>query len=261
MFAVFINKKKDRTIWLSTMRKFPWSGTCVILAGSPVPPPQVVQSGFQYTVPIIRAPKPKHARSNPNRREPIFSWRSGLSDEYQIEHFRPTNVECGPSPIANLPPAATAPIVRASVLPALGTDVPDNFASSLYPTYLRRTVLNPSSEPTHPQPVLNQPPMRAVSGTLQNLPQANPPLFPSPLGDWPRRDVISRSVTKGKRKQVSVPHDVSSIVASPSGSRVRQERPDPGERQHISSPSFPPTKPMGPRRRSGSSDMTNKVPM
>jgi hypothetical protein len=262
MFAVLINKKKDPTIWLSVMRKFPWSGTCVILANSPSPSPKVVEAGIQNTVPIIRAPKPKHARPNPNHRDRIFSWRSGLSDEYQIEHFRPTTTESVLSPITNLPLAATAPIVRASVLPALGADVPDKLASSLYPTYLQQTVLSPSPGSAQSRSVLNQSPMRVVPGTSLSLPQAGLPSSPSPLGDWPKPDIISRSVDKGKGKQASVPNNVAfAVPPSPSEARVRQDRPVSGQRYHTSPPSLLPTKPMGPRRRSESFDMTNKAPV
>ncbi|XP_006458213.1 hypothetical protein AGABI2DRAFT_115224 [Agaricus bisporus var. bisporus H97] len=250
MFAVCINKKRDATIWVSTMRKFPWSGTCVILAGSPItpspPPLPVFQSGYQNAVPIIRAPKPKRALSHPNRREPIFSWRSGLSDEYQIEHFSPVNVEFGHSHIPNLPPAATAPIVRTSILPALGASAEDNFASSLYPSFLQPSIPIPSSEPARLRPVSNQPSMRAIPRSLPSLPQSNLPLSPPPLGDWPRPDIISRSTTKGKRKQAPVFQDDSSFVAAPSESRVRQERPGPGEGQPISHSSFAPVRPMSP---------------
>lgn len=242
------------------MRKFPWDGTCAILASSP-PTPTLPR--FQNTVPIIHAPKPKRAHPNPTKRSSIFSWRSGLSHEYQIEHYRPTTVQVGTSQAASPPRAAAPPVVRAPALPPIEADMPEsNFASSLYPMYMQQTAINANSEPALPELALNSVSMSATVQVPRAPTRAALPPSPPPLGNWPRADIISRTPSKGKRRTPPIPRGdfsgVSEVLPSPSGSRTRPERADMSDGQSTAPSSFTLMRPIGPRRRSGSSDMTTR---
>ncbi|KXN85477.1 hypothetical protein AN958_11281 [Leucoagaricus sp. SymC.cos] len=277
LFAIFINKGNDTTIWHSPMRKFPWAGTCTILASAP-PTPKFAQ--FQSnTVPIIHAPKPKHARPNGGtKRPPVFSWRSGLSHEYHIEHYHPptttTQQHGGPSTSRSveLPPAAAPPMIPAApvLLPAEDTVTSDNyFASSLYPMHMQQAIFNANSElPSRPEQALTHASAGAAIQVARIPLHAALPPSPPPLGSWPRPDIISKPVTKGKRKlppsasprgDFSGDIEVQGIPGSPSEPSKRREHQTPT--QHFTAPSsFAPLRPAGPRRRSGSTDLTNRPP-
>lgn len=268
MFAVAINKKKDATIWHSIMRRFPWAGTCTILASAP--PTPTLPRFTQDAVPIIHAPKPKHARMTTAKRPPVFSWRSGLSHEYHIEHYRPqTNGGAAPSHSVQhassrsveLPQAAAPPVISAPVLPPI-TDAEtsdNNFASLLYPMYMQQAVYNVNT-PARPEPALVST-NGASQATRAPLPVALPP-SPPPLGNWPRPDILSRPAVKRKRKLPPIaPRGDSEFRNSGVGGSqallgpVQRER---EARQSTAPSSFQPMRPVGPRRRSGSSDLSNK---
>ncbi|KAF9453235.1 hypothetical protein P691DRAFT_720042 [Macrolepiota fuliginosa MF-IS2] len=260
MFAVFINKKKDPTIWHSIMRKFPWSGTCAILASAP-PTPTLPR--FQNTVPIIKAPKPKHARPGNTGRAPIFSWRSGLSHEYHIEHYRPpTVVQPVATRAADRPRAAALPALPTPALPSIEMETPENnFASSLYPFYMQRAIIIANSEPAHPEPASTHVPAGVTTRVARPPAHTSLPASPPPLGNWPRSDIIAQppmsKKSKGKRKAppVEVSGDLGAST-SPSGSRPRERGVNPGGTGQSTAPSsFPPARPVGPRRKSGSSEM------
>lgn len=256
MFAVFINKKKDPTIWHSIMRKFPWSGTCTILASAP-PTPTLPR--FQNTVPIIKAPKPKHARPGGTGRAPIFSWRSGLSHEYHIEHYQPpTTVQPVATRAVDRPRAAALP---APALPSIEMETPENnFASSLYPAYMQRAIVIANSEPARPEPASAYASASATTRVARAPAQAPPPASPPPLGNWPRPDIIAQPVSKGKRKAPPVEFSGDLGAPAPSGSRPRERDVNPsGAGQSTAPSSFPPARPVGPRRRSGSSEMARPV--
>lgn len=221
MFALFVNKRKHSTIWHSMMRRFPWAETCAILAGPRATRTPSVTPAFpafvrKSSVPIIHAPKPKYARPNVSKRPSI----PGLSSEYQIEHYRPpptrlqtlAHDSSRPAALrtAELPPGAVPPMIS----PALSTMeeaeimASNNFASLLYPMHVQQTILRTNtSEPRRPEPALSQ----ASSNVVRAYANATFPPSPSPLGNWPRADILSQPVTKKKRKAPPpiTPHDDS----------------------------------------------------
>ncbi|KAJ3560106.1 hypothetical protein NP233_g11050 [Leucocoprinus birnbaumii] len=232
--------------------------------------PRFVQN---TSVPIIHAPKPKHARPDAAKRPPVFSWRSGLSHEYHIEHYQPPTSPQGrtsnssrhaPSRSVELPRAAAPPVISAPVLPPIAEpETSENqFASSLYPMYMQQAVYNantPETSTTRPEPALTRPSVGASNHAARH--PALPP-SPPPLGNWPRRDIISQPTTKGKRKPPPLvargDFDSDSEAGSsrvPVGARHRH-----GERESAVPSSFQSMRPAGPRRRSESSDMTSRHP-
>jgi len=268
IFAVVLNKKKDSTIWHSTMRKFPWAGTCAILVSAP---PSPTQPRFQNTVPIIHAPRPKHARPNDNQRSRIFSWRSGLSQEYQIEHYQPPSAMHVPSQSIEPPPAAALPAVRASGLPPTEAEpAGSNFASSLYPLYMQHTIFDTASdlnihpEHTRPEAALTSTSTSSVAEVVQAPPQAVFPPSPPPLGNWPRPDILSQPVSRVKRKPVPISQgglagDAGASQRSSSG-RWEDDIATGGRHQSTAPSSYAPMRPVGPRKKSGSYDMTTRPP-
>jgi len=212
MFALFVNKRKHSMIWHSMMRRFPWAETCAILAGPRATHTLSVTPAFpafvqKSSVPIIHAPKPKYARPNVSKRPPV----SGLGSEYQIEHYRPPptrlqTISHGSSRAAalrtaDLPPGAVPPVIS----PALSTiEEPEimesnNFASLLYPMHVQQTILHTNTSGLRrPDPALS----RASSDVVRVYANANATFPPSssPLGDWPRADILSQPVTRKKRK-------------------------------------------------------------
>ena len=194
-------------IWYSMMRRFPWAETCAILAGPRATRTLSVTPAFvqKSSVPIIHAPKPKYARPNVSKRPSP----SGLSSEYQIEHYRPpptrlqtlSHGSSRPAALrtADLPPGAVPPVIS----PALSTiEEPEimesnNFASLLYPMHVQQTILHTdTSGLRRPDPALSQ----ASSDVVRAYANATFPPSSSPLGDWPRADILSQPVTRKKRK-------------------------------------------------------------
>lgn len=268
IFAVVINKKKDSTIWHSTMRKFPWAGTCDILASAP---PTPTLSKFQNNVPIIHAPRPKHARLNDNQRSRIFSWRSGLSQEYQIEHYQPSAAARGPSQSVELPRAAAPPLVRAPALPPIEAEpAGNNFVSSLYPLYMQQAIIDSNPEldaqpdRSLPEAALTSTSASPAGRVVRSTPaQAILPPSPPPLGKWPRSDILSQPVSKVKRKPIpaSYPGPGAVDTSQPSSSNRRESDVNLGGGGQLTGPSsFAPTRPIGPRKQSGSYDVTIRPP-
>jgi len=141
--------------------------------------------------PSIVAPKPRRVIPPP----------AALYAEYQIEHYNPPgNANYRPVPPV---PAAAPPHHVMQTTRQASSNMP---VSSFYPQYMQ-TIL--------PQPA-------------QTLPQQPRPPSPSPLGDWPRADVMSQPRYKRRQPRLSI--DTSGNMISPSRSR-----------------------PSGPRRRSVSS--------
>lgn len=248
------------------MRKFPWAGTCAILASAP-PSPTIAR--FQNTVPIIHAPRPKHARPDGNQRSRIFSWRSGLSHEYQIEHYQPSGTTHVPSRSVELPPAAALPVIRAPGLPPIEAEpVGNNFASSLYPLYMQQAIVDTNSDlnvhPGHTSPgaALMSTSTTSVAEVVQAPPQAILPPSPPPLGNWPRPDILSQPVLKVKRKPIPISQrgQIGDVGDSPPSSSSRWEGDTSTGSRNQSPSSYAPMRPVGPRKRSGSYDVTTRPP-
>jgi len=193
-------------IWHSMMHRFPWAETCVILAGPRATRTLSVTPAFpafvrNSSVPVIHAPKPKYRSKRPSV--------IGLSSGYQIEHYKPPptrlqTVSHGSSSrpatlrTAELPPGAVSPVIS----PALSTiEEPEimesNNFSLLYPMHMQQAILRTNAYGLRRlEPALSQ----ASSDVVRAYANATFPPSPSPLGDWPRADILSQPVTKKKRK-------------------------------------------------------------
>lgn len=213
--SAIMKYKDDATIWRSSVRKFFWQQTRQN-ATAPLP-------SFRTQVPVIAAPRPR--RIIP---EAMLSYRSGLSLDYEIEHYQPPALEAtdpGPStagaPLSPLPLLFQPPSKPVSSVLAPPSRVrqppqkamPAAFAP-FYPSYIQTAGLPPQ---------------------VQRLSQGRSP-SPPPLGDWPRRDAILLPA-RGKRKQ-NAPTPYSFTM--------------PTAQQHHDQPTRP--RPSGPRRRSNSGD-------
>jgi hypothetical protein len=143
----------------------------------------------------IYTPYPR--RSSPVQPFP-FPYRTGLSDDYEIEPFRPVFVATEQMDIPHssdlpeatpLPPPAAAPIMPSfsKPMPALPRDA-ENVRSRSLIQVDRPQGLVSSIEYTR-----SGRPAGPVSGQSRSLPS------PSPLGNWPRQDVMQLPA-KPKRK-------------------------------------------------------------
>ncbi|KAF8902037.1 hypothetical protein CPB84DRAFT_1846457 [Gymnopilus junonius] len=180
-----VKRKEDPTIWHASVRRFPLASTQSLKSAPTSPLPR-----FRSKTPVIVAPTPRRAVAN---REPILSYRSGLSLEYEIEHYQapttaflppvsqqePSNIPNAtvttPLPITPLSPQAER-VQQPSQLPS---------ASPLYHSAVRSALEDRPGQPKAPPP--------AHVGPIRRLPPS-----PPPLGDWPRLDATSRPRTKRK---------------------------------------------------------------
>jgi len=239
--AAMVKFKQDPTIWHCSARKFQWLHGRRALSSAPASP---TLPRFQRTAPVIIAPKP---RRPPTGGEPpaVFSYRSGLGLEYEIEHYKP-------------PPSTSAhvdkpmPPIPSAVVPGRATEATarDMISNLFYPDYMQ-SALQPSP-PQHAQPF-------GASG-IRPLP-ASPP----PLGDWPRLDATSRpSKSKQRPPRAERPlqqhrpteprHSPPRAERPPQQQRPTQQGRPPQQSRPPASNSLPRTRPTGPRRRSSSPD-------
>ena len=138
----------------------------------------------------------------PPRSSPVqtfhFPRRTGLSDEYEIEPFRPVLVAPQQMDIPHssnlpeaipLPPPAAPPIIPsfAKPIPALPRDTGNERSLSLGQVDRPRELVSSIEYKSSGRPSV------PVSSQSRSLPS------PSPLGDWPRRDVMQLPA-KPKRK-------------------------------------------------------------
>lgn len=211
------HRKKDPQIWHCSVRNFPWSDMRQCLASAPTTP---TLPRFHKNAPPIVAPKPRRPPVNPA----MYSYRSGLGSEYQIEHFKP------PSPDASRPvppiPAAAPPLQRTR-------DTTTSFVvPSLYPQHMQSAISLQHASPSHTPPP-PQPPTQT-----HQLPPS-----PPPLGDWPRRDAVAQPLRiKRKSTRSTAASDFPPVGTPPPNS-------------------FPPrTRPTGPRTRSSSNGESSRPP-
>ncbi|KAF9227538.1 hypothetical protein BS17DRAFT_773924 [Gyrodon lividus] len=159
---------------------------------------------------------------------PAYFYRAGLGSEYEIEHFRPAFTATEQMDVEsslNAHEAVPLPIMVAPVIPA--------------PTRPALAMPHPKPSPS-PYPILGQ------RGIAQQLPssivyvsQVQPPAStqstslpsPSPLGDWPRRDIMEQPVKSKPRlppssfefpKRNTIPSTEPSSVSSPDQPRTRR---------------------------------------
>jgi hypothetical protein len=220
--ATIVKYRDDHTIWHCTVRDFPWVNSYhhAHHARRSIPASSASLPRFRTEVPILAAPRPRRIIAIP---ETILSYRSGLSLDYEIEHYQP--------------PAQTATDLGLSI---------SSVAATLSPT---RIPLQPQQTPQKPGPAVSTPfyPSHvqiAINSDLQqpssaHLNQARRPSplpSPPPLGDWPRRDAVSQPL-RAKRKPVTpIPYTFTMPAA------VQQ-------RQPLATPTTR-SRPSGPRRRS-----------
>jgi len=211
----------DTTIWSWSLRKLIWQHTHKTVV-PPLPPLPSFRTD-RTQVPVIAAPRPRRIITMP---EAGLSYRSGLSLDYQIEHFQPPApgaTDLGPStdrplsPLLLSLPTSPTPYSRTPILPQ--KPVPAAFAP-FYPSYVQAAI-NPGISRTS----------TGHSSQVRNISHS-----PLPLGDWPRRDATSLPA-RGKRKQ-NPPAPYSFTM--PTAAQQRRDQPR--------------SRPSGPRRRSNSGD-------
>lgn len=213
LLAIFslLKNKEDGTIWSCYTRRFPWNFSQTQLPNSPLSP---TRPGHQRQTskisikslrrmisrssraPTIAAPKPRHAVNTQAIQDGILSYRSGLSLEYEIEHFQPgTRPIVRPEPVFAIEEKHQRPTV---VSPHVASPIPAEH--SLYPEHMRAALgsmgvreppnaLGPSAQVPSPAgnwPLLN-PPARHLGNRRKGSgdPSASHPLMPPTLRSRP----------------------------------------------------------------------------
>ncbi|KAF9456526.1 hypothetical protein BDZ94DRAFT_1177577 [Collybia nuda] len=214
VIASLVHLKHDSRIWHRYVYKFPWSDFRRSISSAPVVPVPASPSLPQFLkkMPSIVAPKPRQAAP-----KALYNYRSGLSLEYEIEHYRPPSHH-SPKPSINFPvlpvPSAAHPFDPARMT-RQPTDIP---SSSFYPQYMQSALVpapqqRDSCAPQHP---------------------VRPP-SPLPLGDWPRPNAAMQPL-RSKRDKLPL----SSNSPSPTSEEKRPKttlRPRPsGPRRKIGVP-------------------------
>ncbi|KAG7092357.1 hypothetical protein E1B28_008717 [Marasmius oreades] len=154
----------------------------------------------------VLAPRPVHAAPPIS----MYSYRSGLGPEYRIEHFQPPQDEPG----------------RRSPRPVIASQTSDcnypPFRNALYPQYLQSTLA--SNQPS--ASIATPTPRQQISPTFIS-PSASDNTRRSPLGDWPRADIIKHPSERKKQPHESkMPMmDQKRTSASSSPSRIRPSGP------------------------------------
>ncbi|TFK29839.1 hypothetical protein FA15DRAFT_663119 [Coprinopsis marcescibilis] len=174
--STLLKYRNDSTIWHCHVRQFPWLSCRFRLGSAPSSPAEVLERKSSKMSlprfrrhskpPIIAAPRPRHAGNQAAIREAILSYRSGLSMEYEVEHYRPE--------IRPIPRPELAVLAEDGGRPAMRTQDPGfvTFATSMYPEHMRRALAS------------MQPPI-SDSQTEDQRPSGSPP-SPSPIGNWPQ---------------------------------------------------------------------------
>lgn len=192
-----IQQKDHKPIWQCEVHHFPWADTHRILSSAPSTP---IRGGFgtqpSPLQPVIAAPKPR--RVPPPE---LYAYRSGLPEEYKIEHYQPSATYVQPT----LPePAAITSRRQFS-----------QQQNSFYPQYMRAYTASQSSHQQHPLP----------TSELPNRISTSPP---PPLGNWPRADIMSQPVQprSSKTKQPRpLPNPQSAGVVQSSNTRDNRRPP------------------------------------
>lgn len=199
VIASSIQYKRNARIWQCEVHNFPWSDTRCILSSVP-PSPSLPR--FEKSTPSIVAPRPRRAAP-----AALYSYRSGLSPDYEIEHYRPPSTFAQPAP----PEPAAFPRHR---------QAQERPAPSFYPQYMQASLAPP----------------QVVSASRQDLPSPLSPPSPPPLGVWPRPNIISQPLrSKRARPPPSVTAEQDPAAGtSPTPSSQPRSRPS-GPRRRSSS--------------------------
>lgn len=180
-----VKRREDSTIWHSSVRRFPLATTKSLKSPPTSPLPR-----FRSKTPVIVAPTPRRAAVN---QEPILSYRSGLSLEYEIEHYQTPTVAFL-SPVSQQEPSNFPDPIPTTPSPPQAEQVQQSaqltILSPFYHSAVRSALEDRLDQPQAPPP--------AHIGTIRRLPPS-----PPPLGDWPRLDATSRP--RAKRKPLPQP--------------------------------------------------------
>ncbi|TFK76549.1 hypothetical protein BDN72DRAFT_755999 [Pluteus cervinus] len=191
-------QKQDPTIWQCEVQQFPWSNPRCLLASTP-PSPSFPKSQNEAKRPsAIVAPKPRRVAP-----PELYAYRSGLSPEYEIEHYRP------PSTFAQ--PVRPEPVA--------------------FPTRTQMASIQQSPAAFYPQYM--QSALNAQLPQMQTQPQeTRRSSTPPPLGSWPRADIMSQP-TRTRSSRAALPAAQSATGTSPTSpsSFSRSSRPTGPRRQ------------------------------
>ncbi|KAF5365792.1 hypothetical protein D9758_003242 [Tetrapyrgos nigripes] len=154
---------KDPRIWVTTIRDFSLFDSSRLNSQPPSPTPRATQKA--PATPSIKAPQPRRPVPTPD----FSGHHSGLSAEYEIEHFQPP------------PQSQYRSEVRSSQGPS---SQPNTGYKSLYPQILYPPEMTHSNE-------------RATSFQSQKLSLV---ADSSPVIDWPRPDVLSQPISTMKAR-------------------------------------------------------------
>lgn len=188
-----VKRREDSSIWHYDVRKFPLEKGQALKSA----PPSPSLPRFRAQSPVIAAPRPRRIAAI---REAILSYRSGLSLEYDIEHYQTPDLAPAAAPAQRTqewtalpePPSPPAPI-HAPV-----------HQQPIFSTPFYHTSVQLAIEDQQPQP-----PPPALQSQIRRLPPS-----PPPLGDWPRLDAASRPRTE-KRKPLPQPLPSSQVEPEP----------------------------------------------
>ncbi|KAJ8457045.1 hypothetical protein ONZ45_g18472 [Pleurotus djamor] len=207
LISAIIQAREDTKVWQSSVQHLRWSETRSQLSSAP---PSPTRPRFINKQPSIVAPRPR--RVVPTH---LYAYRSGLSDDYQIEHYQPP--EAGPA----APPAAPEPALTRN--PSQRATPHNAYAAtSFYPQYMQASV---------PQSV------QQVSVPAQQATASSPP----PLGEWPRRDILSQPSKSRRRPPPPLDSEIAAVASPTSPSTMHTQRPNgPRTRSSMSGTTRPP---------------------
>jgi hypothetical protein len=217
LLAVFslLKNREDKTIWQCYARKFPWASSQSQLPSTPLSPTfgherktsKISLRRFitrSSKAPTIAAPRPRRAANDLAIQEGILSYRSGLSLEYEIEHFRP----------------GMHPITR----PGAAFMIEEKYEQQ------PQTIVAPAA--TSPNYSLYPEHMRAAMASVATPPSQSPvqvPPGPNPVGNWPQLNPPARRL--GNKSKASA---IDATTGYPPSSPTSRSRPTGPRRPSIS---------------------------
>ncbi|KAF9246205.1 hypothetical protein BU15DRAFT_40329, partial [Melanogaster broomeanus] len=235
IFTVVTHQRDDPGVWNSSIRdlRFVTARQCLSSAPSSPSAPR-----FKKRTQVdIYTPQPLRPAPVPN-----YLHRAGLGSEYEIESFRPSfsateHMEVESS--WNLPEAVPLPSAMAAPVrpaPAMASSARLHSLTSPYPASGQRNI--PKELPSsivYAGQARPSPPTQSTS-----LPS------PSPLGNWPQRDIMEQPVKSRRRPPPSAFEFPKRHTTEPTSA---SSPPDPSSQPR-------PRRPSGPRMRTPSADST-----
>ncbi|KAL0947023.1 hypothetical protein HGRIS_013167 [Hohenbuehelia grisea] len=211
--SAFVHQRKDPKVWMRNVASVEWSDSRRKLASAPSSPtlPRFLKKSNSTTVPGIVAPRPRRV-IQPD----IYAYRSGLSMEYEIEHYnpatspapRPSNEQQPQPQMLAFPAAAAPPLLGRN--PSYQAAAQPSLTTSFYPQYMQSAL---SSQDPRSMPVFTQPPTSTSTSTQPT------PASPPPLGDWPRRDAITQPLRTKRRPPPPLEPEAGASSSSAPASR------------------------------------------